>query len=63
VELIALAMLENSPQVLYGAVTIGNVWIFGTLDTEAQLITQDVATYTLPDRLESLIKTLVGILE
>lgn len=63
VELIALAMLDDAPALLYGAVTIGNVWIFGTLERATQRITQDVASYTLPDDLVDLVKILVGILE
>ncbi|NJN21857.1 MAG: hypothetical protein HC812_12590 [Leptolyngbya sp. RL_3_1] len=63
VEMIALSMLENAPQRLYGAVTIGNLWIFGTLDASTQTISQDIGSYTLPDDLEDLIRILVGILD
>ena len=63
VEMIALSMLEASPKLLYGTVTIGNLWIFGTLDATTQTITQDISSYTLPDDLEDLIRILVGILE
>jgi hypothetical protein len=63
VEMIALSMLEESPSLLYGAVTIGNLWIFGTLETAHRTITQDIGLYTLPDDLHDLVRTLVGILE
>lgn len=63
VEMIALSMLPEAPTVLYGAVTIGNLWIFGILDSTTQMITQDIASYTLPDDLEDLVRILVGILE
>ncbi|NER79155.1 MAG: hypothetical protein F6K42_06150 [Leptolyngbya sp. SIO1D8] len=63
VEMIALSMLEDAPNLLYGAVTIGNLWIFGILDTAAQTISQDIGSYTLPDDLEVLVRILVGILE
>jgi len=63
VEMIALSMLEASPKLLYGTVTIGKLWIFGTLDATTQTITQDISSYTLPDDLEDLIRILVGILE
>jgi hypothetical protein len=63
VEAIALSMLDDSPDVLYGAVTIGNVWIFGVLDVSSRTIFQDIASYTLPDDLEELICILVGVLE
>ncbi|MDX2098055.1 MAG: hypothetical protein SFW36_09795 [Leptolyngbyaceae cyanobacterium bins.59] len=63
VEMIALSMVEESPNFIYGAVTIGNLWIFSILDRNTQIITQDISSYTLPDDLEPLIRTLVGILE
>ncbi|WP_137455218.1 hypothetical protein [Halomicronema hongdechloris] len=63
VEMIAPAMLEEAPSRLYGAVTIGNLWIFGTLDPNNPIITQDIGAYTLPDDLDDLVRILVGILE
>jgi len=63
VEMIALSMLEESLDRVYGAVTIGNLWIFGTLERSSRTITQDIGSYTLPDDLEHLVRTLVGILE
>lgn len=63
IEMIALSMLEESPELLYGVVTIGNLWIFGILDIATQTITQDIGSYTLPDDLEDLMRILVGILE
>ena len=63
VELIALAMLEYAPEILYGAVTMGHVWVFGTLERSARLVTRDLASYTLPDDVEDLVRILVGILE
>jgi hypothetical protein len=63
VELIALAMLEDAPEILYGAVTMGHVWVFGTLQRSARLVTRDLASYTLPDDVEDLVRILVGILE
>lgn len=63
VELIALSMREESPEVLYGAVTIGEVWVFGKLERHSHLITRDISSYTLPDDLENLVRILVGILE
>lgn len=63
VELIALAMLEESPEVLYGVVTIGEVWIFGKLECSMRRIIRDIGLYTLPDNLETLTRILVGILE
>jgi len=63
VELIALAMLEDAPETLYGAVTIGDVWVFGILERSTRMVTRDLASYTLLDDVEDLVRILVGILE
>ena len=63
VELIALAMREDMPVTLYGAVTMGDVWVFGTLDRRTRLVTRDIASYAVPDDVDVLIRILVGILE
>ena len=62
VEMIALAQLEDQ-DVLYGAVTIGDAWRFGRLDSKHQQITQDIALYRVPDDLDDLMQVLVGIVE
>ncbi len=62
VELIALAQAEEQ-EVLYGAVTIGNAWNFGTLDAKQCKITQDITLYRVPDDLEQLTQILVGIID
>ena len=62
VELIAISQVEER-NVLYGAVTIGNIWQFGKLDRSAQSIVQDIKLYDVPDDLDDLAKILVGILE
>lgn len=62
VEMIALAQLEDQ-DVLYGAVTIGDAWRFGRLDSKQQQITQDIALYRVPDDLDNLMQVLVGIVE
>ncbi|MDY6781074.1 MAG: hypothetical protein SW833_00700 [Cyanobacteriota bacterium] len=61
VELIALAQAEEK-EVLYGAVTIGNVWNFGKLDFKELKIWQDIALYRVPDDLEQLTRILIGII-
>jgi hypothetical protein len=63
VEMIALAMLDDTPDVIYGAVTMGDVWVFGLLEQATHKITRDIAAYRLPDDLEQLVHILVGILE
>jgi hypothetical protein len=63
VEMIALAMDETAPDTIYGAVTMGNLWIFGMLNRQTKRITQDIGGYQVPDDVAALVKTLVGILE
>ena len=60
VELIALTQVENQA-VWYGAVTMGDVWRFGTLETARNLVTQDITLYRVPDDLEQLTRILIGI--
>ncbi len=62
VELIALSQAEEQ-EILYGAVTIGDVWQFGLLDRNQQRITQDLTLYRVPDDLEVLMRALVGSIE
>ncbi len=62
-EMIALAMVEGAPAKIYGAVTIGSLWVFGVLDRDKKLITQDIGGYRVPDDLEDVMRILVGILE
>ena len=62
VELIALSQIEEQ-SVLYGAVTMGDVWRFGVLDIVQQQITEDITLYSLPDDLAELMTILVGIVE
>jgi hypothetical protein len=63
VEMIALSMLEDVLDILYGAVTMGDVWVFGTLERNTRTVTRDITSYTLPDDLAEIVKILVGILE
>ena len=61
VQLIALAEVEAKEH-FYGAVTIGNAWSFGKLETEGKVIYQDIALYSVPKDLELLMGILVEIL-
>jgi hypothetical protein len=62
VELIALSHIEEQ-NVLYGAVTMGDVWRFGFLDRSIQQITQDINLFKVPDEIETLVRVLMGILQ
>ena len=61
IEMIALSQLEEQ-ETIYGAVTIGEIWRFGKLESSNQTITQDISLYSIPDQLESLMSILLGIL-
>lgn len=62
-ELIALASWETeSAQHLYGAVTTGELWLFGCYDQEAQSIIQDITLYRVPQELTEILQILMGIL-
>lgn len=63
VELIAMSKRQESLAPLFGAVTIGEVWRFGQLDPHQQQITQDLELFKLPGDLDSLVSTLIGIVE
>ncbi|MGD1902383.1 MAG: hypothetical protein ACFB9N_09105 [Geitlerinemataceae cyanobacterium] len=60
-ELIALSHVE-ARSVLYGAVTMGDVWRFGRLDRDRCEITQDLSLFKVLDDLEPLIQGILGIL-
>jgi hypothetical protein len=62
-ELVAIDQwLENDAPLLYGAVSIGNVWQFGVLDRAGKHVTQDLNLYRVPADLEELLGILVAVL-
>ncbi len=64
VELIAVEKAEFSDNsILYGTVSIGNVWQFAVLHTQEKQILQDTNLYRVPTDLAELFKIIVGILE
>lgn len=64
IEMIALDKAdETNQEILYGAITTGNIWQFGELNRGSKVISQDVKSYDLIEDLEILVKSLVGILE
>lgn len=63
VELIALdRWVESDDPILYGAVTTGDIWQFGSFHRQARHITQDLMLYRVPTDLKVLMQILVGIL-
>ncbi|MGD1808797.1 hypothetical protein ACP6PL_25625 [Dapis sp. BLCC M126] len=64
VELIALEQAEfASYSMLYGAVSMGNIWQFAVLDTQKKPILQDINLYLFPTDFLDLLQIIVGILE
>ncbi len=64
VELIALDKLsDNNSELLYGAVTLGDIWRFGVIDRTKKDLKKDMNAYILPANLEQLISILLAILK
>ncbi|ABG53440.1 conserved hypothetical protein [Trichodesmium erythraeum IMS101] len=63
VELIALSEWERERDLIFGCVTMGELWIFGFLDKKQCLIQQNIDSLRVPGDLEVLVDVLVGILE
>jgi hypothetical protein len=62
VELIALDQwIESDTPLLYGAVTTGDTWKFGTFDRTARVVEKDIQTYAVPSDLTTVMATLFGI--
>lgn len=64
VELVALDKWTESPEeILYGAISIGDIWRFGRLDRQKKHVTQDLNLYRVPTDLGELLSILVAILK
>ncbi len=63
VELIAIdSWIEADEPILYGAVTTGDIWQFGSFQRVSRIVTQDLMLYRVPTDLQELMQILVGIL-
>ena len=63
IELIALdRWIESDAEILYGAISTGNIWQFGQLGRSSRTVTQDLNLYRVPADLADLLLILVGIL-
>lgn len=63
-QLIALDQwLDSNNEILYGAVSIGNVWQFGILHRQHKQIVQDLNLFRVPTDLDDLLQVLVAILD
>ncbi|EGJ34176.1 MULTISPECIES: hypothetical protein [Moorena] len=63
-ELIALDKYEDSEsiEIIYGAVTLGDIWKFGTLDRKRKHIAKTIQSQTIPRDTEEIFSILIGIL-
>ncbi|MCK5524414.1 MAG: hypothetical protein KAI83_14885 [Thiomargarita sp.] len=63
-ELIALDKYEEneSMEILYGAVTLGDIWKFGTLDRKKKHIVKNIHSQTIPEETEAVFSILMGII-
>lgn len=63
-ELIALDKSVTEPSdLLYGAISIGNIWQFGVLDRRKKLLIQDLNLFRAPEDLKDLLGVLLAILK
>ncbi len=64
VEMIALDQYEDDdfPQIIYGVITMGEVWRFAILNRQEKTIIKDIHTFRFPEDLEELFSRLKGIL-
>lgn len=62
-QLIALDKSEDSDfgNILYGAITIGEVWKFATLNRSEKHIMKDINSYTIPSEVEKVFSILMGL--
>jgi len=64
VELIAVSQAQLAKgDILYGAVSVGNIWQFAVLHSQEQQVVQDLNLYRVPADLQELLPIIVGILE
>jgi hypothetical protein len=49
--------------ILYGALTVGDTWRFAVLHRPEKRVVQDLRQYNVPDNLDDLLATLLGILQ
>ncbi|MDX8377534.1 MAG: hypothetical protein R8L53_05880 [Mariprofundales bacterium] len=54
---------KNCPEVIYGAVSIGELWRFGILDRNKKHISKDLHTYRIPEDMKKIFSIILGILQ
>ncbi len=63
-ELIALDSYENdeSPTLLYGAISVGEIWRFAQLDRQKKCIQRDIHSFRFPEDVSEILAILKGML-
>lgn len=63
VELIALDKYEDNEniEILYGAITVGDIWKFGILDRKNKHIIKNIHSHTIPEDIEEVFSIIMGI--
>lgn len=62
-ELIALDKYEErEDQLLYGAITLGDIWRFGILNRTTKHLMKDIHSYRIPEDTECVFRILMGIM-
>lgn len=63
-ELIALDFHDDNQEieVIYGAVTLGDVWKFATLNRKTKHLTKDIDSYVIPSHTDEVFAVLMGIM-
>ncbi len=54
---------KETSEVIYGAITMGELWRFGILDRRSKAISKDLHTYRVPEDFERLFLVILGILQ
>lgn len=63
-ELIALDKYEdNGLPIIYGAITVGDIWRFGILKRKEKHIIKDIHSYRIPEDIENVFSILIGIVD
>jgi len=52
---------DNTPEILYGAITIGEVWRFAILKREIKTIVKDINIFRFPQDTKDILAILMGI--
>ncbi len=54
---------KGSPELIYGAVSIGELWRFAVLERKTKSIKKDLHTYRIPEDIEKIFLIILGILQ